>query len=150
MTLIYSHAVYAMTTGVESMNFFVSNFRWIMLVSGLLTCTMFLGFVSPRSSLQSNFGESIEGSLGEIIVRNWSALIGLMGIMLIYGAFVEPVRRFALVIAGTSKVVFIALVLIYGKQYMSFGAGTAVIADSIMIVLYAAYLLLSRRGTTTP
>ena len=127
------------------MSFFVSNFKWIMLVSGLLTCTMFLGLVSPQVSLQSNFGESIGGPLSEIIVRNWSALIGLMGIMLIYGAFVEPVRRFALVIAGVSKVLFIALVLIYGKQYMSFGAGTAVIADSIMIVLYIAYLLMARR-----
>lgn len=126
------------------MGFFVSNFKWVMLVSGLLTCTMFLGLVSPQSSLQSNFGESMQGPLSEILVRNWSALIGLMGIMLIYGAFVEPVRRFALVIAGLSKAVFITLVLCYGKQYTGFGAGTAVIADSIMIVLYVAYLLLAR------
>ena len=126
------------------MRFFVSNFKWIMFVSGLLTCTMFLGLVSPQASLQSNFGETIEGPLSEILVRNWSALIGLMGVMLIYGAFVEPVRRFALVIAGLSKAVFITLVLCCGNQYMGFGAGTAVIADSIMIVLYVAYLILAR------
>ncbi len=112
-----------------------------MLVSGLLTCTMFLGLISPSSSLQSNFGETMQGPLAEIIVRNWSALIGLMGLMLIYGAFVEPVRRFVLVMAGTSKVVFIALVLTYGRQYLGFGAGTAVVADTIMIVLYVAYLV---------
>ncbi|MFN0139396.1 MAG: hypothetical protein ACKVQW_04825 [Pyrinomonadaceae bacterium] len=128
------------------MRFFVSNFRWIMVVSGILTCTMFLGLVSPQTSLQSNFGENLHGPLSEVLVRNWSALIGLMGIMLIYGAFVEPVRRFALVIAGASKAVFIALVLIYGNQFMGFGAGTAVIADSIMIVLYIAYLLASPRN----
>lgn len=130
------------------MRFFVSNFKWIMLVSGLLTCTMLLGLVAPQSSLESNFGETIQGPLAEIIVRNWSALIGLMGIMLIYGAFAEPVRKFALVIAGTSKAVFIGLVLCCGKQYMGFGAGTAVIADLIMIVLYIAYLLLARSETT--
>ena len=85
----------------------------------------------------------------EIIIRNWSALIGLMGIMLVYGALVEPVRKFALVIAGLSKAIFITLVLCYGKQYMSFGAGTAVIADAIMIVLYIAYLLLAGRESKT-
>lgn len=129
------------------MSFFVSNFKWLMLISGLLTCSMFLGLFAPQSSMLSNFGETLTGSAAnEIIVRNWGALIGLMGIMLVYGAFVEPVRKFALVIAGLSKAVFITLVLCYGKQYMGFGAGTAVIADSIMIVLYIAYLLLARRG----
>ncbi len=129
------------------MRFFVTNFKWLMLVSGLLTCTMFLGLISPSSSLQSNFGEAMPGPPSEIIVRNWGALIGLMGIMLIYGAFVEPVRRFVLVIAGLSKTIFISLVLIYGQQYLAFGAGTAVVADSIMILLYAAYLLMSRNET---
>ena len=128
------------------MRFFVDNFKWLMLISGILTCTMFLGLFSPSTSIQSNFGESMPGPPSEIIVRNWGALIGLVGIMLIYGAFVEPVRRFALVIAGLSKAIFITLVLLYGKQYLGFGAGTAVVADTIMIVLYAAYLLMSQKA----
>lgn len=130
------------------MRFFVDNFKWLMLVSGLLTCTMFLGLFSPSTSVQSNFGEAMPGPPSEIVVRNWGALIGLIGIMLIYGAFVEPVRRFALVIAGMSKAIFITLVLLYGKQYLGFGAGTAVVADTIMIVLYAAYLLMSRKAAS--
>ena len=85
-----------------------------------------------------------DNSYAEIVVRNWGALIGLMGIMLIYGAFNESVRRFVLIIAGTSKIIFICLVLMYGKEYMSLSAGTAVIADSIMAALYIVYLLLSR------
>lgn len=128
------------------MRFFVDNFKWLMLVSGILTCSMFLALVSPSYSLQSNFGEPMPGPPSEIIVRNWGALIGLIGVMLIYGAFVEKVRGFAVVIAGLSKAIFITLVLVYGKQYLGFGAGTAVIADTIMIVFYAAYLLLSRKA----
>jgi hypothetical protein len=128
------------------MRFFVEKFKWLMLVSGLLTVTMVVGLVAPRSSTLSNFGETLDGPLAEIIVRNWSALIFLMGVMLIYGALVEPVRKFALVIAGVSKLIFIALVFTYGKQYLGFGAGTAVFADSIMVVLYAAYLILSRNA----
>lgn len=126
------------------MRFFVSNFKWVMLISGLLTCTMFLALISPQTSLKSNFGVILEEPLAEIIVRNWGALIGLMGIMLIYGAFVTTVRRFSLIIAGTSKVIFIILVLSLGKLYLKFGVGTAVIIDLIMIFLFIAYLLLSR------
>lgn len=132
------------------MSFFVSNFKWLMVVAGLLTCTMFLGLVSPQQSLLFNFGETMKGPMGEIIVRNWSALIGLSGIMLIYGAFTEPVRKFVLVIACASKTIFVTLVLTYGQQYMAFGAGTAVIADVIMIVLFIAYLLLTIRRTNVP
>lgn len=131
------------------MHFFISNFKWVMLVSGLLTCTMFLGLISPDASLLSNFGETLEGPLADIIVRNWSALIGLMGLMLIYGAFAEPVRRFTLIIAGISKIIFITLVLTSEKSFLGFAAGTAVIADSIMVVLYIAYLILSKKSNLT-
>src|SRR6185503_17511170 len=126
------------------MRFFVSNFKWVMLIAGLLTCTMFMGLISPEASVKSNFGDELEGSAFEIIVRNWAALIGLMGIMLIYGAFVPAVRRFALVMAGISKIIFIILVLSSGESYMEFGAGLAVIIDSVMIVLFVVYLLFSR------
>ena len=131
------------------MRFFLSNFRWIMLISGLLTCTMFLGLISPQSSLQSNFGvgQDLNGPVAEIVVRNWGALIGLVGAMLVYGAFVEKVRAFALVIAIISKVIFIALVMIYGRQFLGFGAGIDVAADSVMIVLFVAYLGLRRDDT---
>ena len=127
------------------MRFFVSNFKWVMLIAGLLTCTMFMGLISPEASVKSNFGDELEGSAFEIIVRNWAALIGLMGIMLIYGAFVPAVRRFALVMAGISKVIFIILVLSSDESYLKFGAGIAVIIDSVMIVLFIAYLLVSRQ-----
>ncbi|MDZ4793784.1 MAG: hypothetical protein SGI83_05845 [Bacteroidota bacterium] len=66
-----------------------------------------------------------------------------MGIMLIYGAFNTPVRRFVLVIAGISKIIFITLVLSSGQSYFGMGAGTAVIADTIVVVLYIVYLLFS-------
>jgi len=126
------------------MHFFVSNFKWFMLVSGVLTCSMLLGLLSPGASFRSTFGEEVEGAAENIIVRNWSALIGLMGITLVYGAFKPAVRQFSLIIAGASKVIFIALILYFGKQYMEFGAGTAVIVDSIMVALFVLYLLLSR------
>jgi len=63
--------------------------------------------------------------------------------MLIYGAFSEVNRRMALVVATLSKLAFIALVLTLGRQFLEFQVGTAVIVDSIMIVLFLAYLAIA-------
>ncbi len=129
------------------MKFFVTNFKWIMLISGLLTCTMFLALFSPQASLKSNFGNTIDGPVAEIVVRNWGALIGLIGIMLIYGAFNTTVRKFVLIIAGISKIIFISLVLTSSQSFFGLGAGTAVIADSVMLLLYAIYLLATQASS---
>lgn len=59
------------------MNVIAANIRWIMLVSGALTCTMLYAAIAPQAALRSSFGETLEGPLAEIVVRNWGALIGL-------------------------------------------------------------------------
>lgn len=122
------------------MRVFIANFKWIMLICGLLTCTMLVGLFSPESSLQSNFGEALVTGPENLVVRGWSALIGLMGIMLIYGAFKPAVRNYSLIIAGINKIIFIGLILLFGRQYMPFGLGTAIVVDAIMILLFAVYL----------
>ena len=126
------------------MSWFVRNFKWVMLVSGLLTLTMVQAAFAPQAALRSTFGDSLEGPLAEIVVRNWGALIALIGAMLIYGAFRPQVRSLVLAVAGASKVVFISLILTYGTQYLG-KVGIAVVVDSLMIVLFIAYLLISRR-----
>jgi len=75
------------------MSAFTKRFKWVMVVAGVLTTTMLYAAIAPEASLTSNFGETIDGRLAEIVVRNWGALIGLVGLMLIYGAFSEANRR---------------------------------------------------------
>jgi hypothetical protein len=126
------------------LHWITDHIKWIMLVSGTLTATMFYAAVAPQAALLSSFGESLEGSLAVLIVRNWGALIGIVGLMLIYGAFNPPVRPLVLLVAGAGKAVFIALVLSNGGRYLGYQAGTAVVLDSIMIVLFVWYLLAGR------
>ncbi|MFN0062037.1 MAG: hypothetical protein ACKVPX_05930 [Myxococcaceae bacterium] len=57
---------------------------------------MFYAALSPQAALLSTFGEALEGPVAEIVVRNWGALVGVVGLLLIYGAFNPPVRRVAL------------------------------------------------------
>jgi len=122
------------------MSWLVDNMQWVMLISGVLTCTMIFAAIAPQAALKSMFGESLDGPLAEIVVRNWGALIALSGGMLIYGAYDIEVRPFVLTVVGTSKLIFIALVLSQGGRYVRRQAGIAAAIDMAMVALFAAYL----------
>jgi hypothetical protein len=129
------------------MNWLLNNIRWLMLVSGLLTCTMLYAAIAPQAALRASFGEELSGPLAEIVVRNWGVLIFLVGAMLVYGAFRPAVRRLVVTVATLSKLVFVGLVLAYGQQFLG-KAQLAVVIDSIWIVMFAAWLFASRSEET--
>lgn len=131
------------------MHFIIAQIKWIMLVSGALTCTMVYAAIAPRAALQSTFGETLEGPLAEIIVRNWGVLIALVGAFLIWGALNPLLRVPALVIAGFSKVVFVGLVLSHGTRYLGRQAGISIAVDLLWVALFACYLL-GHRSRATP
>jgi hypothetical protein len=132
------------------MNAIVPHIRWIMVVSGLLTTTMVYAAIAPEAALRSTFGEALSGPLAELVVRNWGALIGLIGAMLVYGAFRPHVRALALVVAGLSKMVFIALVLLQGGRYLGQQAGVAIAIDAVVVALFAWYLAVARVAADEP
>lgn len=121
------------------MNFITTNAKWVMIISGVLTATMFYGLFAPQSALEGMFGTSFNGELESILVRSWSALVGLIGVILIYGFFNESVRKYSFSIAAFSKLVFVILVFIYGQQFMA-KLAPAVIMDIIVIIVAAIYL----------
>jgi hypothetical protein len=122
----------------------VHKMRWIMMASGVLTATMIQAAIMPDAALESNFGETVSGPVAHLVVRNWGALIALIGGMLIYGAFNPLHRPLVLVVAGVSKVVFIVLVLSEGGRYLGYQAGVAIAIDSVMVLLFAWYLIAAR------
>ena len=122
----------------------VTAIRWIMLISGILTATMVYAAIDPEGSMRSTFGETLPAGAPALVIRNWGALIALVGAMLIYGAFNVSVRPLVLVVAGVSKAVFIGLVLSEGTRYLG-TAGIPVAVDSLMIVLFAWYLAVAPR-----
>jgi hypothetical protein len=128
------------------MNWIVARMKWIMIVSGVLTCSMLYTAIAPQAALRSTFGESLEGPLAEIVVRNWGALIAIVGAMLIYGAYHPPSRPPILTISGLGKLIFIALVLVYGRQYLGRQAGLVIVIDLIIVILFIGYLIGVRRS----
>jgi len=127
------------------MNLIVKNVKWVMLVSGILTATMFYGLFAPQAALESMFGVSFGGVLQDIVVRSWSALIGLIGIVLIYGFFNENVRKFSFAVAAFSKLVFVILVLLYGQQFLA-KAWPAITMDIVVILVASIYLFIPVTG----
>jgi len=123
--------------------------KWSLLVCGLLTGSMFQAAFAPQTVLEKTFGSTLDGPVAEIVVRNWGALIGLGGLMLIYAAFRPASRPLALTVVCASKLVFITLVLVHGRSFLSGQAGLFVAVDSAMVILFALFLFAGGRGTTT-
>lgn len=130
------------------MKFIIKNIKWLMLVSGILTFTMFYGLFAPQEALESMFGASFNGTLENIVIRSWSALVGLIGALLIYGFFSQKNRVFLISIAAFSKVIFVSLVLLYGQEFLG-KAGPAIVMDCVVIILSGVYLLAVRMQQTT-
>jgi hypothetical protein len=126
------------------MRVLIAHMKAVMLVSGALTCTMLYAVLAPEAALRTTFGETLQGPLVDVVVRNWAALIVIGGAMLIYGAFHPPSRPPILVMTALGKTAFIALVLAQGGRYLSQQAAVAVVLDSVMVVLFAAYLAATR------
>ena len=126
------------------MTWIVANMKWIMLVSGALTSTMLYALIAPEAALRATFGDSVGGPVADIVVRNWGALIGLMGGMLLYGAFDPSVRPLVLTIAGLSKLTFLTLLMVFGRPFLS-QAVVPIVSDVIQVGLFLGYLIAVRR-----
>ena len=132
------------------MKWIVAHIKGIMIVSGALTFTMVYAAIAPQAALQSNFGAALDGPVADVVVRNWGALIGLVGAMLVAAAFDPGARTLALAVAGVSKLVFIGLVLAHGSQFLAYQAGIAIVVDSIWVLIFAAYLVGARSARPRP
>ena len=129
------------------MPWIAANIDRIMIVSGVLTMTMIYAAIAPKAALRSTFGESVSGPVADIVVRNWGALIALVGAMLIYAARKPAARPLALIVAGASKAIFIVLVLSHGGRFLGYQAGIAVAVDLLWVAVFAFYFLAVRRTT---
>lgn len=121
------------------MDIVINQFKWIMLVGGLLTLTVLQAAFAPRAALRGLLGEEPVGPLALTLARNWGVLIGLTGAMLIWGAFHPEVRTLVLLVAGASKLTFVGLVLSHPAYRRK--AIVPLVVDGVLVVLFAIYLV---------
>jgi hypothetical protein len=121
------------------MDLIVGNIKWIMLAGGLITLSMLSAAVAPRLTFRLMFGEAPESRLALLLARNWGVLIGLTGALLVWGAFHPDARTLVLLVAGASKLTFIALVL--GQPAYRARSLVPLVVDGLLVALFAIYLL---------
>lgn len=121
------------------MDVIVTQFKWVMLLGGLITMTMLQAAIAPRAAFRMMFGDEPQDPLALLLARNWGVLIFLTGAMLVWGAFHPDVRPLVLVVAGSSKLTFIGLVLSHPPYRAK--ALVALIVDGLLVALFAAYLV---------
>ncbi len=127
------------------MNWITTRIKGIMLTAAVLTGTTFWMAVAPQAGLQNMFGEALDGPLADIIVRDWGGKVALIAGMLVYGAYNPQVRRLVLTVASIGKIVFVSLILSHGTRYLGQQAAIAVVVDTVLPLLFIAYLVAAPR-----
>ena len=110
---------------------------------------MLYAAIAPQGALRSTFRGDTGGLASRDRRPNWGALIALVGAMLIYGAYDPPGRPLILTVAGISKLVFIALVLAHGRDFLGHQVSVAILIDLAAVALFIAYLIGVRRNRSS-
>ncbi len=131
------------------MNWIVAKIKWIMLLSGVLTCAALYVAIMPKEALRYLFGKTMTGALSEVVVRDWAFLYASVGAMLIYAAFQPQCRAMTLVAASLSKLVFLGLILGFGRRFLEEKVSIVVGVDLVMVGLFVAFLF-GMRGIGAP
>ena len=127
------------------MTWIATHITIIMNVAGALTCSMVAATFFPQAALRAQFGQALEGPVADVVVRSWGALIALIGASLVYGAYHQGARRLALMLAISSKVLFVSLVFSHGSRFLSEQVIVAVAFDVAMVLALGACLIAGRR-----
>jgi len=120
-----------------------ANIGWVLVVSGLLTCSMVAMALAPQFAMRATFGESAQGPVANLIARSWGAMIFASGLMLVYAAYHPDVRLPILLYSIAGKLGFIALVMAE-PRFRRTNAVVAAGGDFVIVALLTWYLLVAR------
>lgn len=122
------------------MSILTDNMQWVLLICGLLTFSMIQGIFAPRFTMRAYFGEAPDSPAADALMRSWSALVAFSGLFLIYAGYTPAVREAAVAVVGAGKLFFVILLLSQPKRFFRGQAVTAIILDSLMVIVFAIYL----------
>jgi hypothetical protein len=111
----------------------------ILLITGLATAGVLVGFVAPVPVMKVLFGQAPTDALSLFIARHWGLLVSLVGALLIYAAYHAEVRVPTLIVAIVEKAALVLGVFISPFRQRPTVRAMA-LADAGMSALYAMYL----------
>jgi hypothetical protein len=122
------------------MNWIASSIFWVLLISGIATCSMVLQAFAPRFVVRFIFGDDIATASGLLMARSWGAMVFVSGLLLIASAYHPEFRLPVLLNAIAGKLSFTLFVLANGRRYLARPAFAMALADLVMVALFAWYL----------
>jgi hypothetical protein len=124
------------------------NEAWIkrcLIAIGVVTSTTLFAAFAPTTVLQGSFGATITDPLGEVVVRSWGLLIGLIGGMLVHAAFHPAERKLVMSVTLVSKIGFLVIIVGYGRAFFPQVAPTFAF-DLLAVGVLAACLFAGRQS----
>jgi hypothetical protein len=117
-----------------------SNIEIILIVTGLVTTSMWLQAVAPARMLKTMNGLSLTDPVALFFARGLGLAIGSLGVLILCAAADPALRVPVLSVAIVGKTGFVASILATDRQI---GPGFRLTAgfDSICVAIYVGYLL---------
>lgn len=119
---------------------FAIHIELILMVTGVLTASMLLQFFAPVTMVRRNFGVELKDDVSIFLARHWGLLVFCFGVLLFMSAKNDAIRVPVMVAAGAEKIALIGFILA-GPMKKHPSTLFIAIADSVMVLLYAGYLL---------
>lgn len=113
----------------------------ILLVTGIITCSLVVGVFAPGVVLRYCFFEDRPSATQTLMVQHWFLVVALIGSLIVYAAFDPAVRTVVLTAAVVEKFSIGALVAVSRARNWRLAFIASV--DAVMGLLYVSYLLRS-------
>jgi hypothetical protein len=112
----------------------------ILIVTGATTAMALAQFIAPASISRIIYGAAPKDVVGIFLARHWGLLVFLVGVLLIYAAFLPAVREPVAVVAAVEKIAFGLGILGTSVREYPIAAGIAV-GDTLIAFVYVLYLV---------
>jgi len=125
--------------GFMESHMIATHIEIILIITGAVTATMLSQCFAPLPVLRLVYGEAPLDAVSVALARHWGLLIFCVGALLVYAAYVPPLRAPIMVVAAIEKVGLGVCVL--GTSLRRRGMA-AVLAggDLLMALVYVLYL----------
>ncbi|MBS2021844.1 MAG: hypothetical protein JST92_05500 [Deltaproteobacteria bacterium] len=115
--------------------------RWILLVTGVITCAPILQFVAPKLAMKLMYKLELTEPAGAWFARHWGLCAFVVGLLILYSTAHPQVMRPALGIALIEKAGLALTLLLAWNQPWAKGLRGAALFDTVCSVLYTLILL---------
>jgi hypothetical protein len=119
-----------------------NNISLILYVTGIITASMLLVFISPRLVFEKMLRVKVSyGDLPELLERHWGMAIFITGLLLIWSGCDPAIRKPVLTCVALNKAVFVGTLLLnYKKEYVR-NLALMIAFDAVCVIVYVIYLM---------